>query len=166
MIIEKFGKPEIADSAFIAETAVVLGQVEIKDEASIWYGAVLRGDESKITVEKGANVQDNCVVHAGKGEDVVIGENVTVGHGSIIHGCKIGRNTLIGMGAVVLSKAEIGEGCIIGAGAVVKEKDVIPPGSLVVGIPGKVVKQLTSEQMAYPKQNAKEYIELSRKYLE
>ncbi|MCD1295363.1 gamma carbonic anhydrase family protein [Methanocella sp. CWC-04] len=165
MIFEHFAKPKIADSAFVAETAAIIGDVEVGEESSIWYGAVLRGDMSKIIVEKKANIQDNVVIHSAPGEDVVIGEGVTIGHCAVIHGCTIGKYSLIGMGAVVLSKAEIGENCIIGAGAVVKENDKIPPGSLVVGIPGKVVRQLTPEQMRYPVVNCEEYVGLSRKYL-
>ena len=166
MIIERFGKPAISHTAFVAETAVLIGNVEIKEKASIWYGAVLRGDKGKITVGEKANVQDNAVVHSGPGEDVFIGEGVTIGHGAIVHGCSIGKYSLIGMGATVLSKATVGEHCIIGAGAVVKEGDTIPAGSLVVGVPGKAVKQLTPEQIKSIEYNADEYVELSHKYLE
>ncbi|CAJ36418.1 gamma carbonic anhydrase family protein [Methanocella arvoryzae] len=166
MILDYFGKPEISKTAFVAETAVLIGNVHVEDEASVWYGAVLRGDKGKIAVARKANVQDNSVVHSGPGEDVFIGEGTTIGHGAIIHGCTIGKYALIGMGAIVLSKAEIGDHCIIGAGAVVKEGDKIPAGSLVVGVPAKVVKQLSPEQMKYPEGNCEEYVELSRKYLE
>ncbi|WP_424358479.1 gamma carbonic anhydrase family protein [Methanocella sp. MCL-LM] len=166
MILDYFGKPEISKTAFIAETAVLIGNVVAEDEANVWYGAVLRGDKGKITVARKANVQDNSVVHSGPGEDVYIGEGTTIGHGAIIHGCTIGKYSLIGMGAIILSKAEIGDHCIIGAGAVVKEGDKIPAGSLVVGVPAKVVKQLSPEQMKYPEGNCEEYVELSRKYLE
>jgi|SRR5271157_4573486 len=166
MIVEYFKKPTIADSAFVAETACIVGDVRIEEEASIWYGAVLRGDEGAITIGSRSNVQDNAVVHSDRGEDVSIGEGVTVGHGAIIHGCSIGKFSLIGMGAIVLSKAHVGERCIIGAGAVVKEKDHIPDGSMVVGVPGKVIKQLTSEQMNFLEYNCVEYVKLSRKYLE
>ncbi len=166
MIIEHFSKPSIDPTAFVAETAVITGNVRLEAESSVWYGAVLRGDEASITVAKKANVQDNAVVHSDRGEDVLIGEGVTVGHGAIVHGCTIGRYSMIGMGAVILSKAQIGERCIIGAGAVVKEKDIIPDGSMVVGVPGKVIKQLTPEQMQYMEHNCEEYVKLSRKYLE
>ena len=166
MILDYFGKPELSKTAFIAETAVLIGNVVAEDEANVWYGAVLRGDKGKITVARKANVQDNSVVHSGPGEDVYIGEGTTIGHGAIIHGCTIGKYSLIGMGAIILSKAEIGDHCIIGAGAVVKEGDKIPAGSLVVGVPAKVIKQLSPEQMKYPEGNCEEYVELSRKYLE
>ncbi|HEY3423118.1 MAG TPA: gamma carbonic anhydrase family protein [Methanocellaceae archaeon] len=165
MIIERFGKPAISSTAFVAETAVLLGDVVIKEKASVWYGAVLRGDKGRITVSEKANVQDNAVLHSGPGEDVFIGEGVTIGHGAIVHGCSIGSYSLVGMGAIVLSKATVGEHCIIGAGAVVKEGDTIPAGSLVVGVPGKAVKQLTAEQIKSIEDNADEYVELSRKYL-
>ena len=165
MIIERFGKPVVSKTAFVAETAVLVGDVEIKEKASVWYGAVLRGDKGRITVGEKANVQDNAVVHSGPGEDVFIGEGVTIGHGAIVHGCSIGKYSLVGMGAIVLSKAAVGEHCIIGAGAVVKEGDAIPAGSLVVGVPGKAVKQLTAEQIKGIEENADEYVELSRKYL-
>jgi len=137
MIIQHFSKPSIDPSAFVAETACIVGSVRLEAESSVWYGAVLRGDEATITVSKKANVQDNAVVHSGRGEDVLIGEGVTVGHGAVIHGCTIGKYSMIGMGAVILSKAQVGERCIVGAGAVVKEMDVVPDGSMVVGVPGK-----------------------------
>lgn len=166
MIIEQFGNPRISDGAFVAETAVLIGEVEIGPEANIWYGAVLRGDMGKIIVEKKANVQDNSVIHSEHEFPVIIGEGSTIGHGAVIHACKIGKYSLIGMGAIVLSKAEIGDHCIIGAGAVVKEGDKIPAGSLVVGVPAKVIKQLSPEQLKYPEGNCEEYVALSRKYLE
>jgi carbonic anhydrase/acetyltransferase-like protein (isoleucine patch superfamily) len=165
MILDYFATPQVSPTAFVAETAVILGDVRIEDEASVWYGAVLRGDKGRITVSKKANVQDGAVVHSGPGEDVFIGEGTTVGHGAIVHGCAVGKYCIVGMGAVVLSKAVIGDRCIIGAGAVVKEGDVIPEGSLVVGVPGKVVKQLSPEQLKYPEANCEEYLELSRRYL-
>ena len=169
MILERFGTPRIAADAFVAETAVVIGDVEIGSEASVWYGAVLRGDKGRITVAQRANVQDNCVVHAGPGgpgEDTLIGEGTTVGHGAIVHSCTVGRHCLVGMGAIILSRALIGDRCIIGAGAVIMEDAVIPEGSLVVGVPGKVVKQLSPEQLKYPEKACEEYIELTRQYLQ
>lgn len=166
MIIQHLSRPSIDPSAFVAETAVVAGSVRLEEEASVWYGAVLRGDEATITVARKANVQDNAVVHSDRGEDVVIGEGVTVGHGAIIHGCTIGKYSMIGMGAIILSNAKVGEHCIIGAGAVVKEKDVIPDGSMVVGVPGKIIKQLTPEQMRYLENNCEEYVKLAKRYRE
>ncbi len=164
MIIDHFSKPFIAESAFIAETACVIGDVRLEEESSVWFGAVVRGDESSITLGKKANVQDNVVIHADRGEDVVIGEGVTIGHGAIVHGCTIGKYSLIGMGAIVLSKAKVGERCIIGAGAVVKEGDVIPDGSMVVGVPGKIIRQLNPENFKYLEHACEEYVKLSQKY--
>jgi carbonic anhydrase/acetyltransferase-like protein (isoleucine patch superfamily) len=156
MILDYFATPRVSPSAFVAETAVVIGDVHIEDEASVWYGAVLRGDKGRITV-----------VHAGPlpGEDTLIGEGTTVGHGAVIHSCTIGKYCLVGMGAIILNRARIGDRCIIGAGAVVKEDEKVPDGSLVVGVPGKVVKQLSPEQMKGTEANCEEYVELSRKYL-
>jgi carbonic anhydrase/acetyltransferase-like protein (isoleucine patch superfamily) len=165
MILDYFATPRVSPTAFVAETAVVLGDVEIEDEASIWYGTVLRGDKGRITVSRKVNIQDNSVVHTTPGEDSFIGEGTTIGHGAVIHGRSIGKYCLIGMGAVILGKAVVGERCIIGAGAVVKEGDVIPDHSLVVGVPGKVVKQLSPEQLKYPEANCEEYVELARRYL-
>ncbi len=166
MIIEHHSKPSIAATAFVAETASIVGDVRLEEDSSVWYGAVLRGEEGGIVVSKRANVQDNVVVHSGRGENVLIGEGVTVGHGAIIHGCTIGKYSLIGMGAIVLSKAKIGERCIIGAGAVVKEGDVIPDNSMVIGIPGKVIKQLTPEQAKQIEHNCEEYVHLGKEYRE
>jgi carbonic anhydrase/acetyltransferase-like protein (isoleucine patch superfamily) len=165
MIIEHPSKPTIAESAFVAENACIVGNVRLEEESSVWFGAVLRGDESSITIGKKANVQDNVVIHADKGEDVDVGEGVTIGHGAIIHGCTIGKYSLIGMGAIVLSKARVGEHCIIGAGAVVREGDVIPDGSMVVGVPGKIIRQLTQENLKYLEYGCEEYVKLSRKYM-
>ncbi len=166
MIIDHFSKPSIADSAFVAETACIVGSVRLEEESSVWYGAVLRGDEAAITIGRKANVQDGVIIHSDKGEDVYVGEGVTIGHGAVVHGCTIGKYSLIGMGAIILSKAKVGERCIIGAGSVVREGDIIPDGSMVVGVPGKVIKQLTPEQYKYLEYGCEEYVKLSRKYLE
>ena len=166
MIIQHFSAPSIDPAAFVAETAVVAGNVRLEAGSSVWYGAVLRGDEASITVSKNANIQDGAVVHSDRGEDVLIGEGVTIGHGAIVHGCTIGKYSMVGMGAIILSKAQVGEHCIIGAGAVVKEGDVIPDGSMVVGVPGKIIKQLTPEQMKYMEDNCEEYVKLARRYME
>ncbi|MYG36736.1 MAG: gamma carbonic anhydrase family protein, partial [Gemmatimonadetes bacterium] len=130
-------RPRIAGSAFLAPTAVVIGDVEIGSEASVWFGAVLRGDhpEHGIRVGARANVQDNAVIHTSDQGPTVIEEEVTVGHGAIMESCRIGRRGVVGMGAVVLQRAEVGEGCVIAAGAVVKEGARVPPRSLVAGVP-------------------------------
>ena len=134
-------KPIIGKNVYLAPTAVVIGDVHLEDGVSIWDGAVLRGDISYIRVGKNSNVQDNAVVHVDKGQPTIIGENVTVGHMAVVHGARIGNNVIVGIHAVVLNGAEIGEGSVIGAGAVVTPGTKIPPKSLVLGIPGKIVRQ-------------------------
>lgn len=143
MIREFYGKkPIVHPDAFIAETAVLIGDVEIGKDSSVWYGAVLRGDINSIKIGERTNIQDNCVIHIDIDKPTVIGDDVTVGHGAILHGCTIGNAVLIGMGAVVLDGAQIGDGCVIAAGAVVKERANIPPRTLVAGIPAKPKREL------------------------
>lgn len=166
MLYEYKGKwPVISERAFIADNASIIGEVEIGADSSVWFGAVIRGDEAPIKIGCGTNVQDNVVLHCDKGSDMDIGDNVTIGHGSIVHGAVIGSNTLIGMGAIVLDGARIGPGCIIGAGAVVKERAEIPAGSLVVGVPGKVVREVRPEQ-AEALRAQSYYVPLSKDYME
>ncbi len=166
MIMEYKGTmPEISSEAFVAPTADVIGDVKIAAYASVWFGAVIRGDEAPIVIGEGTNVQDNCVLHCDHGSDMVIGKNVTIGHGSIVHGATIGDNVLIGMGAIVLDKARIGDNCIIGAGAVVKEKADIPAGSMVVGVPGKIIRSL-DEAAIGERQKQSYYVPLSKDYME
>ena len=128
---------QIHDTAFIAPGAVVLGDVTIGENSGIWYNAVVRGDGDSIVIGKESNIQDNAVVHLGSGYPVEIGDHVTIGHGAIVHGCKIGDNTMIGMGAILMNGCKIGKNCIIGAGALVTQNVEIPDNSLVVGNPGK-----------------------------
>jgi len=134
-------KPKIHESAYIAPTATIIGDVEIEEGASVWDGAVLRGDVSYIKIGKNTNIQDNAVVHVDYNEPTIIGENVTVGHMAVVHAAKIGNNVIVGIHAVILNGAEIGDGSVIGAGAVVTSRTKIPPKSLVLGIPAKVVRQ-------------------------
>ncbi len=134
-------KPRIHNSAYIAPTATIIGDVEIEEGASIWYGAVLRGDVSYIKIGKNTNIQDNAVVHVDYNEPTIIGENVTIGHMAVVHAAKIGNNVIVGIHAVILNGAEIGDGSVVGAGAVVTSRTKIPPKSLVLGIPAKVVRQ-------------------------
>ncbi len=129
---------EIHESAYIAEGAIVLGDVKVGAESSIWYHATVRADREKIVIGEGSNIQDNAVVHVDKGFPVTIGSGVTVGHSAVIHGCSIGSNSLVGMGAIVLNGAKIGRDCIIGAGALVTQSMLVPDGSLVIGCPGKL----------------------------
>jgi len=154
----------IHETAFVAETAVLIGDVTVKAGASIWYGAVLRGDEGPIVVEENANVQDNATVHTANHLPCTIGKNVTVGHNAIVHGCIVGENAMIGMGSVILNGAVIGKECLIGAGALVKEGAEIPEGSLVVGVPAKVVKPLSEEQIKGIRENGEMYASLAEEY--
>lgn len=158
--------PEIAESVFVAENAAIIGDVKIGDLSSIWYGAVLRGDSDRIRIGKRSNVQDNAVVHVDPGFPVSIGNDCVVGHLALIHGATISDNVLVGMHSTILNGAQIGEFSIIGANALVTSNTVIPPRSLVLGAPAKVVKSLTDEQIIKILKNAKAYVTLSRKYLE
>ncbi len=146
------------EKVYIAPNATVVGDVVLHKDVNIWYGAVLRGDNGRITVGQGTNIQDNAVVH----DETTIGKYCTVGHGAIIHGCTIGDGCLIGMGAIVLSGAVLGEGCLVGAGALVTGKTKAPAGSVLLGSPAKVVKTTTGEQLAENRNNAEHYIELGR----
>jgi len=154
----------VGDRVFIAENATVIGDVTLADDVSIWFGAVVRADKDMITVGAGSNVQDNAVVHTTVGFPVSIGAEVSVGHGAILHGCTVRDRVLVGMGAVVLNGAVVGEGSIIGAGAVVTEGKEIPPHSLVLGVPGKVVRETTPEQQESIVHNAREYVKLAGRY--
>ena len=156
MFIESYnGKtPKAAPSARGARNISLIGDVTIGENVTIWHGAVLRGDNGSIIVGDGSNIQDNAVLH----NHVVLGKNVTVGHAAIVHGCTVGDNTLIGMGSTILTGAVIGEGCIIGANALVTERKVIPPRSLVVGIPGRVIRLLTDADVAGNVHNAEHYV--------
>lgn len=167
MIYDFEGKrPEIKKNTFIAESAEIIGDVIVEEDASIWFGTVLRGDGNYITVGKGSNIQDNCTVHINpRVFPVSIGENVTIGHGVIIHGSAIGDNCLIGMGAIILDGAEIGSDTIIGAGSLVTQGKKIPSGVLCVGSPAKVIRELTQEEKDKIRQSAEHYVELSRKYI-
>ena len=148
-------------NVYIAPGAVVVGDVVLEEDVSIWYNAVLRGDSGTIRVGRGTNIQDNCVVH----EETTIGEYCTVGHGAIVHGCKIGSNTMVGMGAIVLTGAVIGENCLIGAGALVTGKMNAPDGSLVLGNPATVVKPVTEAKMEEIRADAENYIRLAKETL-
>lgn len=134
--------PQIDPSAWVADTAVLIGKVVVEAEASIWFGAAIRGDNEEIRVGAGSNVQENAVLHTDMGYPLTIGANCTIGHKAMLHGCTIGEGTLIGMGATVLNGAKIGRGCLIGACALITEGKEIPDGSLVMGFPGKVVRNL------------------------
>ena len=158
-------KPDIHPSVFVAPGAVVRGDVQLAAGSSVFYNAVLRGDRAAISIGEGTNIQDNCVVHGEYDLPVTGGKNVTVGHGAILHGCTIGDETLIGMGAIVLNGAKIGKNCLIGAGALVTQNAVIPDGSMVIGSPAKVKRPLTEEEMASVRQSAADYVRDHVEYL-
>ena len=154
-------KPQLPPEGeyWIAPSAVVLGDVILKSGASVWFGSVLRGDTDMLTVGENSNIQDGSVLHADDGVPLVIGRNVTVGHKVMLHGCTIGNNSLIGIGAVILNGAVIGKNCLIGAGALITEGKIIPDGSLVMGSPGKVVRELTEVQIGAITLSAGHYVE-------
>ena len=156
--------PRLADTAWVAESAQVMGNVELAADTSVWFNAVLRGDTEVIRVGRGSNIQDNSVVHADIGFPVTIGENVTVGHQVMLHGCSIGDGSLIGIQAVVLNGARIGKHCLVGAGALVTEGKEFPDGSMIFGSPAKWVRQLTAEQMAELDRSAEHYVENARRF--
>lgn len=154
----------IDKTVFIADGARVLGDVEIGKNSSVWFNAVIRGDSNKIRIGSRSNIQDNAVIHTSKDFDVCIGDNVTVGHGAIVHGCTVKNNVMIGMGAIVLNGAIIEENCIIGAGALVTQGKVIPAGSLVFGNPAKVVRSLTDQEIRSITYNAASYVKEAEHY--
>jgi len=157
-------KPQIGRNSWISETALIIGDVKIGDNVGVWFGAVLRGDVAPIVIGDNTNIQDNVVIHSEVGYPTKIGNGVTIGHNSIIHGCEIGDDTLIGMGAIILNGAKIGKNCIIGAGSVITEGKVIENNSLVLGVPGRVVRKVTEEEIKRIKENAKAYIALKESY--
>lgn len=158
-------RPTLDPTARVAETAVLVGQVTLEEEANVWYGAVLRGDEDAIHVGAGTNVQDNAVLHCDRGLPLTLGRDVTVGHGAVLHGCTIGDRCLIGMGAILLNGCVIGEGSIVGAGALVTQNKVIPPGSLVMGAPAKVVRPLTQAERIELEASAEGYRHMAARQL-
>jgi len=150
---------------FVAGNATVTGDITIGNHVGIWFGAVIRADKDRIVIGDRSNIQDNCVVHTSKGFPVTIGNDVSVGHGAILHGCTIDNKVLVGMGAIILNGAKIGTGSIIGAGTVVTEGKDIPPDSVVIGVPGKIVKQTDPDQQQHILNNAASYVNLAREYV-
>ena len=162
MIIEYKGiKPRIGVNVFIAPTAAVIGDVEIQDNASIWYGAVLRGDIAPIAIGRNTNIQDNCTVHTEADSPAAIGDNVTIGHNAVIHGCIVENNCLIGIGAVILSGAQVKKGSIVAAGSVVLEGQQIAPYHLATGAPAKIKKKLPKNSPGDLPQSVKNYLNLA-----
>ena len=153
--------PLVDEDAWTAANATLAGDVSLAAGASVWYGAVLRADGAPIRIGAGSNLQDNCVVHVDPGFPVTVGEGVSVGHGAVLHGCSVGDDVLIGMNATVLNGARIGAGSLIAAGALVTENAEVPEGSLVAGVPGKVRRPLTADELDHIRTNAKNYLELS-----
>jgi carbonic anhydrase/acetyltransferase-like protein (isoleucine patch superfamily) len=154
-----------ASGAFwVAPNAVLLGKVKLGEDASVWFSAVLRGDNELITVGARSNVQDGCVLHTDPGFPLTIAEDCTIGHMAMLHGCTIGRGSLIGIGSIILNGAEIGEECVIGAGALIPEGKIIPPRSMVLGSPGKVVRQLSDEEAHRFGDGARRYVDKWKHY--
>jgi len=156
--------PDIADSAWVADSAQVIGQVTIEEDASVWFNATLRGDTASLHIGRGTNIQDGSVLHADHGFPLTLGEGVTVGHQVMLHGCTIGDHSLIGIGAVVLNGAKIGKSCLVGAGSLVTEGKEFPDGSMIIGSPAKVVRQLSEAQIEGLKLSAQHYIQNARRY--
>ena len=156
--------PQLGNGAWVADSAQVIGNVRLEEGASVWFGAILRGDNEVLTVGKGSNVQDGSVLHADPGFPLTLGENVTVGHQVMLHGCTVGDGTLIGIQAVVLNGAKIGRNCIVGAGALVTEGKEFPDGSMILGAPAKVVRELNAEQQATGTRAARHYVENATRY--
>lgn len=156
----------IHDSCFVAPNATIIGDVRLSEDCSVWPGAVIRADSDTISIGKQSNVQDNAVLHTAEGYPTNIGERVTIGHSAIVHACDVGNETLIGMGAKVLTDAVIGSRCIIAAGAVIPEGVEIPDGSLVMGVPGDVVREMTKSDVERVQNNAQVYVEKKENYRE
>ncbi|MDB5894619.1 MAG: gamma carbonic anhydrase family protein [Rhodoferax sp.] len=156
--------PRCAPTAWVADSAEVIGDVALADDVSVWFGVVIRGDNHLISIGRGSNVQDLSVLHTDEGLPLVIGEDVTIGHQVMLHGCTIGDETLIGIGAVVLNGARIGKNCLVGAGALVTENKEFPDGSMILGSPAKVVRQLTPEQIDGLRRSAQHYVQNAARY--
>ncbi|MCZ4314086.1 gamma carbonic anhydrase family protein [Comamonadaceae bacterium G21597-S1] len=156
--------PSIDPSAWVADSAQVIGNVSLAPDVSIWFGAVLRGDTEHMRIGRGSNIQDGSVLHADIGKPLTVGEDVTVGHKVMLHGCTIGDGSLIGIGAVVLNGARIGRHCLVGAGALVTEGKEFPDGSMIIGAPAKAVRQLTPEQIEGLRGSARGYVENARRF--
>ena len=159
--------PKVSDSAFILETAMLIGNVEVGGDSSVWFYSILRGDIHYIRIGERTNIQDHCVVHVTKGlHPVVIGNDVSVGHRAVLHGCTVEDEVLIGMGSIIMDQAVIGKGSIVGSGTLVTEGKIIPPGSLVIGSPGRVKRSVTREESDWVRQSALNYVEYARLHRE
>ena len=156
--------PHVAETAWVADSAQVIGNVELAEGASIWFGAILRGDTEPMRIGRNSNVQDGSMLHSDPGSPLTLGENVTVGHQVMLHGCTVGDGSLIGIKAVVLNGAKIGKNCLVGAGSLVTEGKEFPDGSMILGSPAKVVRELTPEQIAGLSRAAQHYVDNAKRY--
>jgi carbonic anhydrase/acetyltransferase-like protein (isoleucine patch superfamily) len=156
--------PEVHESCFVADNAQLMGSVVLEEDVSVWFGVVMRGDNDPLVIGAQSNIQDNTVIHTDHGVPVRVGRGVTVGHQCMLHGCTIGDYSLIGIGAIVLNGAKIGKHCLIGAGALITENKVIPDRSLVMGSPGKVVRQISDEQALVLEASAAHYVENAKRF--
>ncbi len=159
-------RPDLPEAGrfWVAPNASLMGKVRLKTDASVWFGAILRGDNEWIEIGEGSNVQDGCVFHTDMGFPLTIGPGCTIGHMAILHGCTIGRNSLVGMGATVLNGVRVGKNCLIGANALVPEGREIPDGSLVIGTPAKVVRELSADEIEGLRKSAEHYAQNGRRY--
>ena len=156
--------PQLGKNAWVADSAQVIGKVTLEENANVWFGTIIRGDSEHIHIGKNTNVQDASVLHADPGVPLTLGENVSIGHQVMLHGCTIGDGSLIGIGAIVLNHAKIGKNCLVGAGALVTEGKEFPDGSMILGSPAKVVKQLSPEQIAGLQRIAQHYVENAEQF--
>ena len=167
MIIKEFrGLKPVLKDVYVASNCTIIGDVTCNKNVSIWYGAILRADLGSIYIEQGSNIQDNCVLHVGKENPIYIKQNVTIGHGAIVHGCTIEENTIIGMNATLLNGCKIGRNCIIGAGSLIPQNKVIPDNSVVAGNPYKIIKKVKEDMVKTNCISAKRYIELAKEELD
>lgn len=157
-------EPQVAASSFIAPTATLIGAVTIQEDASVWFGAILRADVDQIQIGSGTNVQDGTVIHCDAGYPAIVGREVTIGHSCVIHGCTIGDHSLIGMGSTILNGARLGENCLVGAGSLITEGKEFPAGSVIMGRPAKVVRTATEADLAIIRSGAVHYRENSLRY--
>lgn len=156
--------PRISESAWVADSAQVMGDVELADNVSIWFGTVVRGDSETIRIGRGSNVQDASVLHADPGVPLTLGENVSVGHQVMLHGCTVGDGTLIGIGSVILNRARIGKNCLVGAGSLVTEGKEFPDGSMILGRPAKVVRELNADEIVNLQRIGQHYVDNARRF--
>ena len=157
-MMQTLKKPVLAKNVFLASGSIVRGDVTLMEDVNVWFHAVIRAEAGSVVIGSGTNIQDGCVTHVDQGADVAIGSQTTIGHNATIHGCTIGNNTLIGMGAIIMNHAVIGDNCIVAAGALVPQNTVVPDNSLVMGNPAKIKRTVTAEEISHNLQNAAHYI--------